>query len=248
MIEVPTWRQLRSFHCSQRWTRYQDESSISNPYYEDAADRRYNASQGSDVKECRMIFLKGVLSDPSNKTLRRGGRFIWCRNLRYEGTHAATGLRQVSFTIDKGKKRFLVSENDMLCLPSHIYVSNNKYFRQKDKTFGVFSSVFSYAKTVTMMIKNYTGTEEEFKRAVLLDNPYRPGTLVSPRLGYFYPEGKPHSASGTNLSDDSHPYGIILGPSLSNSTHGGREFYRVRFGATTYEKVHPIEMEIVNEV
>ena len=28
----------------------------------------------------------------------------------------------------------------------------------------------------------------------------------------------------------------------------GREFYRVRFGDTTYERVHPVQLEIINEV
>ena len=45
-----------------------------------------------------------------------------------------------------------------------------------------------------------------------------------------------------------HPYGIILAPSFNNTDYSGREFYRVRFGGTTYEKVHPVQMEIINEV
>ncbi|MCS5550919.1 MAG: hypothetical protein NZ811_05325, partial [Gammaproteobacteria bacterium] len=76
------------------------------------------------------------------------------------------------------------------------------------------------------------------------ENPYRPGTLVAPRLGYFYPTVSPPDANYLAA----HPYGIILGPSLVNDVSAGREFYRVRFGATTYESIHPVQMEIINEV
>ena len=49
-------------------------------------------------------------------------------------------------------------------------------------------------------------------------------------------------------SSQEHPCGIILGPSRNDNEYVSREFYRVRFGGTTYEKVHPVQMEIINEV
>jgi hypothetical protein len=212
------------------------------------SDRRYNASKSGDFQECRLVFLKPVSQDPTNNTLRRHGRFIWCRNLRYEGVNADTGLRQISFTVDRGQKRFLIGENNMVCLPSHLYVSNHKFFKQKDKTFGAFASVFSYPKALRLMAKTYPGTLEELKSEIQRDTPYKAGTLVAPRLGYFFPVGTPPPTPAGDKYNTTHPYGLILGPSLSNSAHGGREFYRVRFGGTTYEKVHPVEMEIINEV
>jgi len=88
---------------------------------------------------------------------------------------------------------------------------------------------------------------EEMSDLVRKDSPYRPGTLVIPRLGYFYPVvelRENHPGSRHNA----HPCGLVLGPALDNNSDGGREFYRVRFGETTYERVHPVQMEVVNEV
>ena len=50
------------------------------------------------------------------------------------------------------------------------------------------------------------------------------------------------------MPDQQHPCGIILGKEIIDDKFIGKEFYRVRFGNTTYEKVHPIQMEILNEV
>ena len=90
---------------------------------------------------------------------------------------------------------------------------------------------------------------EEFDELIKSDNPYKPGTLVAPRLGYFHPQSK-NIAEAKNkfILNDEHPCGIILGPCHENTDYSGREFYRVRFGDTTYERVHPVEMEIINEV
>ena len=66
------------------------------------------------------------------------------------------------------------------------------------------------------------------------------------KKGYFYPD--PMTRPAHYDEDEKHPYGIILAPSIGNADYCGREFYRVRFGHTTYERVHPVEMEIVNEV
>ena len=78
-------------------------------------------------------------------------------------------------------------------------------------------------------------------------SPFKPGSLVAPRLGYFYPDF--NASSFHDRWDDQHPYGIILGPSFDSiDTTVGREFYRVRFGNTTYERVHPVQLEMINEV
>ena len=45
-----------------------------------------------------------------------------------------------------------------------------------------------------------------------------------------------------------HPVGVILGKSRNISPHSGRELYRVSFAETIYEEVHPIQLEILNEV
>jgi len=85
-------------------------------------------------------------------------------------------------------------------------------------------------------------SREDMLSRIQEDTPFGPGTLVAPRLGYFYPESPAPERRGHH-----HPCGIILGPALDNH-FGGRELYRVRFGDTTYEKVHPVQMEIINEV
>jgi hypothetical protein len=95
-----------------------------------------------------------------------------------------------------------------------------------------------------MLLKNGPREREELDRVISEDNPFSPGTLVAPRLGYFFPE---RSVRKPESLDSEHPFGIVLGPSLLPD-HIGKEFYRVRFGSTTYERVHPVQMEIVNEV
>ena len=246
-MTLPTYEQLISQHCSVERIHRVDQNPYSfgedNPYYEQFAKRRYNYSASSDAVAVRLVFTRGVLKDPQNKTLIRNGRFIWCKNLKYEGRDSS-GFRQISFTVDKGRKRFLVSENNVLCVPAKTSVINNRLFRAKNKTFLSFSTVFSYNHTFNMMLKNSSLNREELQDLVSKDNPFRPGTLVSPRLGYFFPE---RSARQPESLDSEHPFGIILGRSLIPD-HLGREFYRVRFGSTTYERVHPVEMEIANEV
>ena len=107
-----------------------------------------------------------------------------------------------------------------------------------------------------MMLKNSDYDRDEFENLLRKENPLKAGTLVAPRLGYFYPE-QPASllqgGGGSYMnnkpdSDEEHPCGIILGSSLVNDEYSGREFYRVRFGGTTYERVHPVQLEIINEV
>jgi|TARA_R110000824_G_scaffold201598_1_gene385630 hypothetical protein len=233
-------------HCGGKWLKIGNESTL-NPFYEDIAARRYNYAPGKDLSACRLVFLKDVLKDPRNKTLVRNGRFIWCRNLKYEGRESS-GLRRVSFTVDKGQKRFLVREDNVLSIPSKTFINNNRYFRHKDTTFRAFSSVFGYTNTMTMMLQNTDLDRNDFEQMVKDDNPHKPGTLVAPRLGYFYPTANGAGLPPSEAWDTEHPYGIIIGPSFNNNDYAGREFYRVKFGATTYERVHPIELEIINEV
>jgi hypothetical protein len=247
-MNFPTWGDLFDNYCSQ--TSLKTSLGLKkNPFFEEFARRRYNPSPINDTNCCRLIFLKDVLQDQTNKTLRRQGRFIWCKNLHYEGRND-DGYRQFSFTVDKGKKRFKVSENNVLCLPSKVFVHNNRYFRSNLKTFTCFSTVFGHRQTMTMMRKSWDDSKDSFEDIINQDNPFKPGTLVLPRVGYFHPDvdWTSISESKKNLSMLDHPCGIVLGKSLIDSDYVGREFYRVRFGDTTYEKVHPVQMEIINEV
>jgi hypothetical protein len=98
-----------------------------------------------------------------------------------------------------------------------------------------------------MMAKSADVSLEDITQQIQDDNPFRPGTLVAPRLGYFYPmPAQPHSDKPPLA--DVHPYGIVLSKSFINNEEYGREFYRVRFGDVTYEAIHPVQMEIINEV
>lgn len=238
-MPLPTWGNLVDNFCSTK--------KGANPNYEDFSVRRYNFSATTDSSSCRLIFLRGVLQDDLNKTLRRQGRFIWCRNLRYEGRNSE-GFRSMSFTVDKGRKRFCVGENNILCLPSNTCVNNSRYFRSKQKVFTPFSSVFSYANSLAIMARNSDLSRDQLVLQIEKDNPYKPGTLVSPRLGYFHPDINPDKLNKKIHSDREHPCGLILGPSTEDSNYVDKEFYRVRFGDTTYEKIHPVQLEIINEI
>jgi hypothetical protein len=244
-MNLPTLRDLQDYYCVNRSVP-SSNGREENPYFEYPATRRYNYAPSSDKKACRVVFLKDVLKNPDNKTLCRRGRFIWCTDLRYEGRNKQ-GYREMSFSVDKGRKRFTVSEHNMLCIPSKTCVNNSRFIRTKEKTFVPFSSVFSYNNTLSLMVKNSEYEREQFEDMVREDSPFKPGTLVYPRLGYFYPTGTDPKKNIQRRLDDEHPYGIILGRSLGGD-YTGREFYRVRFGTTTYERVHPIQMEIINEV
>ena len=245
-MSTPTWRALMSHHCSLKWTKV-GQDSVRNPFYEDMAARRYNYAPSKDATSCRLVFLKDVLKNPENKTLVRNGRFIWCRNLKYEGRDPA-GLRQISFTVDKGQKRFVVREDNVLCIPAKTFIYNNRYFRKKETTFKAFSSVFGYKNTMNMMFKNSDLDREDFVKRINEENPHKPGTLVAARQGYFHPTTGTAASPPSEEWDEEYPYGIIIGPSFDNNDYSGREFYRVKFGETTYERVHPIQMEIINEV
>lgn len=96
-----------------------------------------------------------------------------------------------------------------------------------------------------MMAKNRGLDLNEFSDLLQKENPYRPGTLVKPRLGYFQPEIDIERINKEGLLLQQHPCGIILGRSYGQNDYVQKEFYRVRFGKTTYEKIHPVQMEIV---
>lgn len=234
-MDFPTWGRLIENFCTNRQ---------SSKFYEHFATRRYNFAASKDQSSCRLIFLKDVLNDQTNKTLSRRGRFIWCRNLHYEGKNEK-GLRKISFTVDKGNKRFQIDESNMLALPSQICVNNNRFFRAKKKIFFPFSTVFSYLQTLRMMARNSDHDLDTFIDLIEKDSPYQPGTLVKPREGYFHPDIDPKKLNSDIMADHQHPCGIILGPASGNSDYVNKEFYRVRFGDTTYERVHPVQMEII---
>ena len=243
-MTFPTWNDLIQQYCTVRHILPGVGSSVPNPHYEDLSLRRYNYSPRLDKDACRLVFLNGASNDSKQNTLRRGGRFIWCQNLRYDGP-GHDSLRHISFTVDGGAKRFTVGENNVLCVPSNSFVSNNRYFRTKDKTFIPFSAPLGYENIWHQMAQNQNIDVVSLKNQIFNDNPYIPGTLVAPRMGYFYPDV--NHARPPSLGE-AHPYGLLLGPSLHNNSETGRDFYRVRFGGTTYERVHPVQMEIINEV
>ena len=244
-MNFPTWGDLFDYHCSRKrigTTKHTWE----NPYFEQISARRYNYSAEDDTSRCRLIFLKSVLKNPTNKTLIRNGRFIWCKNFHYEGRNKS-GLRQISFTVDQGQTRFIASEHQILCLPSKTFVNNNSFFRPPEKTFLPFCSVFNYSRVIKIMQDNSSLNAEEFLELLADDNPHKVGSLVSPRLGFFVPARSSRLQHHGRLHEE-HPCGIILGPSFEGDDYLGREFYRVRFGDTTYERVHPVQMEVINEV
>ena len=242
-MTLPTWGDLEDYHCAEKLIRH-GSAVAPNPYYEDCARRRYNYATSPDVDTFRLVFLQGVLENPDYRTLRRGGRFIWCRNLQYEG-RLGTPWRHVSFTVDQGQKRFCVAENQMLCIPSKCFIDNNRYLRSKKTLFRSFSSVFDYDNSLSALARTAGLTRDQLTHILEQDNPLKAGTLVAPRLGYFYP--KP-AETVTPQRTAAHPCGLVVGHALTQSEYFERAFYRVRFGGTTYERIHPVELEIINEV
>ena len=255
-MRIPSWSELYNFHCTKLAVDNYSNLFGPNPHSEKFASRRYNYAASSDKNECRLVFLRSVLEDPTNKTLNRDGRFIWCKDLHYEGKDSR-GFRSISFTVDKGKKRFTVAEDKILCLPSKICVNNSAIFRRPGAIFENFSTVFSYDNTLKMMAKNSGLDYESFVAKIEVDNPFSIGSLVVPKLGYFYPKTEDSriilgSLRGRKEQDrkndtSQHPVGLIVG-NTPVSDYIGKEFYRVRFADTTYEKVHPVQMEVLSEI
>ena len=291
-----TWYDLADHFCAR-------EKSLldrgKNKYFERLAARRYNYANKNITGAVRLVFLKEVAADKTNKTLVRNGRFVWCKNLTYEGVND-DGYRMISFTIADGNKRFYVSERHVLAIPHNIYINNNSFFMKYNKVFASFSSVFSYREAAKTMKRNDDGHWEDlddFMDYLRCDTPFPPGTLVRARKGMFFPRlsklqetmavlterfceekglmkhstrlneylaGRVHSYTSTDKElleifyqfndwcekspEADHPVGVVIGPARGISPHSGKELYRVSFAETIYEEVHPIQLEVINEV
>ena len=289
-----TWYDLADHFCAR------EKSLIDggdNHNFERLAARRYNYALKVPPGAVRLVFLQSAAKNSTNKTLLRNGRFIWCKNLRFEGL-SESNLRKFSFTIGKGQKRFTVTEHDALVIPGNIYINNNSFFRKYEKVFSSFASVFACRECLKIMRRN-DGYEwkslDEFIEYIKSYTPFRPGTLVAPRLGFFIPRisklqekvaelsgkfcqeksmsnrkqelisylsGRDYITTDKSLlklfndfnewcrgeSSAIHPVGVVIGQTRNVSPHSGRELYRVSFAETTYERIHPVQMEIVNEV
>jgi hypothetical protein len=291
-----TWYDLADHFCARENSLIDEGKNI---YFERFAARRYNYAHSPPTGAVRLVFLKKVADNKNNKTLARNGRFIWCKDLKYEGRNNK-GYRMVSFRIGKGNKRFHISEQDVVAIPHNIYINNNSFFRKYNKIFSSFASIFDYREAVKIMRRNDDGQWkdlDDFMDYLRCETPFRPGSLVRARKGMFFPKlsklqetmkelteefcasqgllkyssrlndylaGRPHSYT----SDDKelmnvvcqfndwcqdkpqaeHPVGVVLGRSRNVSPHSGRELYRVSFAETIYEEVHPIQLEVVNEV
>ena len=293
-MTTKTWYDLADHFCTR-------EKSLldggDNQYFERLAARRYNYAKKSTPGAVRLVFLQSAGADSTNKTLLRNGRFVWCKNLRYEGINKDS-LRKLSFTIGKGKKRFVVTEEDVLVIPGNIFINNNSFFRNYSKVFSSFPSVFNCRECLKIMRRSDEydwGSLDEFAEYIASYTPFRPGTLVQPRLGLFIPKidkleekmselsglycdasalnskrgdlisylsGRDYITTDKALLDlfhgfrdwceeeplAKHPVGIVLGRSRNISPHSGKELYRVSFAETIYERVHPIQLEVINEV
>jgi|TARA_R110000803_G_scaffold194928_1_gene258098 hypothetical protein len=293
-MTTKTWYDLADHFCTR-------EKSLldggDNQYFERLAARRYNYAKKSTPGAVRLVFLQSAGADSTNKTLLRNGRFVWCKNLRYEGINKDS-LRKLSFTIGKGKKRFVVTEEDVLVIPGNIFINNNSFFRNYSKVFSSFPSVFNCRECLKIMRRSDEydwGSLDEFAEYIASYTPFRPGTLVQPRLGLFIPKidkleekmselsglycdasalnskrgdlisylsGRDYITTDKALLDlfhgfrdwceeeplAKHPVGIVLGRSRNISPHSGKELYRVSFAETIYEQVHPIQLEVLNEV
>ena len=186
-MTTKTWYDLADHFCTR-------EKSLldggDNQYFERLAARRYNYAKKSTPGAVRLVFLQSAGADSTNKTLLRNGRFVWCKNLRYEGINKDS-LRKLSFTIGKGKKRFVVTEEDVLVIPGNIFINNNSFFRNYSKVFSSFPSVFNCRECLKIMRRSDEydwGSLDEFAEYIASYTPFRPGTLVQPRLGLFIPK------------------------------------------------------------
>jgi hypothetical protein len=283
-----TWYDLADHFCA-RPNSLVDEGK--NKFFERFAARRYNYAHNPPPGSVRLVFLKEVANNKNNKTLSRAGRFIWCKHLKYEG-RSDEGYRMISFKIGDGNKRFHVSEKHTLAIPHNIYINNNSFFRKYNRIFSSFASVFDYRDAVKVMRRNDDAQWDDlddFADYLRCETPYRPGTLVQPKKGMFFPKLSKlqetmsvlvkefcetkgflqhadrlndylagRSITHLNRNDELweafrhpaaiHPVGVVLGRSRNVSPHSGRELYRVSFADTIYEEVHPVQLEVINEV
>ena len=198
--KLSTWYSIADSFCARQVSLL---AGGPNPYYEHFADRRYNYATSSVPTGVRLVFRDGVKENPTNKTLARKGRFLWCKNMRYEGI-GDDKYRHISFTIASGQKRFNVTERDFLSIASNVYVNNNSYFKKYNKVFTSFSTVFAYRDALKMMKRNdgYRGDVDEFADKLSADSPFQPGVLVYPRKGYLFPRLSKLSSTLDGLVED----------------------------------------------
>jgi hypothetical protein len=181
-----TWYDLADSFCAR------SDSLISggkNKNFERFAARRYNYAHNPPAGAVRLVFLRDVALDKNNKTLSRDGRFVWCKELKYEGKNS-DGYRTISFNIRNGNKRFHVSEQHVLAIPHNVYVNNNSFFRKYNRIFTAFASVFDYRDAVKVMRRNDDNRWkdlDDFVDYLRCETPFRPGTLVNARNGMFFP-------------------------------------------------------------
>ena len=302
-MSLPTWHDLADSFCSRETSLLQCGE---NEHFERLAVRRYNYVTPRPG-QAKLVFLKSAsIHNPENATLVRDGKYVWCEGFSYEGK-TETGHRQLSFNAPGVRKaRFTVSERDVLTIPNHAHVSNNAWFRRKyNKLFIPFRSVFSN-ESVIQGIADSEGIDSQtaYRRFMIDESPYVPGTLVAPRHGLFYPDlvqasskldelvqafCDEHGASdwlrhrlrtylsfgdrttfdhrishhvadyvkwATTQPTALHPPGVVYCQArtadevarLIEADQPVRELYHVNFGGTIYKEVHPIQLEIINEV
>ena len=239
-----SWANLRKYYSC-----YPEIEGGKNPFFEPFTHKRYNPSRIKDTNRFRLIFLSRTLDEyPKYQTLVRDGRPVWCENLKYEG--AANNLRHFSFNLRNGKKRFTISENYCFLLPSRLYVYPSWPSRlgSSKSLCARLGSIFGYPAAIDDMYKNNDKKEsfQQFKARLDKESPFRPGVLISPRVGLFRPFKKGTEKQAFDDTDQ-FPYGLIIRQEDAKYQElYGRELFTVSFGGNIVENVHPIEMEVVN--
>ena len=234
-----TWASLRKYYACHE--------SPDNPFFEPFTRRRYNPIRSDDSNRVRLVFLNRTLEVyPEYKTLVRKGRPVWCENLSFEG--ARNGHRFFGFNLKGGKKRFIVSDSCCFLLPSRLYVYPSWPSRlgSAKSVCSRLGTIFGCPPALKMMynnLENSAETLEDFLARVDSLAPFKPGTLVSPRLGLFRP-----MHNDFDDQDKQFPYGLIISREKSKYQElYGRELFTVSFGHYMVENVHPIEMEVIND-
>jgi hypothetical protein len=257
-LEQLTSYELFDHHASNKFlsaSQATSEEEKINPNYEPAFERKYRVSKRVFEIAIRVVFLDSLLRDESYSKgysrLVKDGAPIWCYNLKYEGL-SSRGYRRFSFTLENELKRFIVDSRHALLIPSRSGVTPKFYdgYTHRCKNFG---SVFAYAPAVQAMFEASAQPAEsvvEFFSYLKKESPFRPGALITPRLGLFslVTRNRSEILAG-NLP---FPYGVVLKRGKEEyETAGnlfGRESYEVMFGSEIYKDVHPNELEIVSHV
>ena len=269
-MKQSTWYDLADHFCAR-------QSSLidggKNKYFERFAARRYNYAHSAPIGAVRLVFLSDAAKSKNNKTLFRDGRFIWCKKLKYEGRDEA-GYRMISFTIRNGNKRFHVSEQHVLVFDYREAVKIMK--RNDDGRWQDLDDFMDYLRcespfrpgslvgakkgmffprlkklqdTMSVLSKEFCETTGHLKHNTRLDeyltgrSPVHLGQQDELR-GVF----RQFNEWCQDRPEATHPVGVILGRARNVSPHSGRELYRVSFAETIYEDVHPIQLEVINEV